>query len=633
MQDLILYNTIIQTEQKGVHMGTFCGWSGGHLSSDLSQQAISAMLTAKQETPPARSDSDCNDSGALGIREGLYASSYVKQHGIRAAIVGSPRWDDVNLSNIAAKQGAGACLIEAYRTFGKDLFSRLHGPFALAVLDGDKALVAIDRMGIHSLSYALEDGIFVFSTSTAGVVRHPRVQRRVHPQAIFNYLYFYDIPSPGTVFTGVEKLLPAQYVQFQQGRIEKGFYWQLDFDEHNQASFKRQQQSFLDLLRLAVAAAASQNGPIGTFLSGGTDSSTITGILAGLQDNPVDTYSIGFGARGFDEMEYARLAAERFGANAHEYYLKPDDILEAIPLIARSYDEPYANESAVPTFFCARQAAGDGVTTMLAGDGGDEIFGGNERYAKQMLFEHYARLPVLLRSQLIEPLANGIPGGDALWPVRKLRSYIRQASIPLPERMESYNFIYRQPLDEMFEADFLALINPELPKQMLQETYFRASSEHPINRMLHLDLKFTLADNDLRKVSRMCEAAGIRVRYPLLDETLVIFSAQLPRHYQVRGQQLRWFFKAALKDLLPRKIITKSKHGFGLPFGVWALSHAPLKELVDDTLNKFEHRGYLKRQYIHTIRRQHARDQSTYFGKMIWVMLMLEQWLETHDVD
>ena len=265
-------------------------------------------------------------------------------------------------------------------------------------------------------------------------------------------------------------------------------------------------------------ATASQDGSVATFLSGGTDSSTITGILAELQDNPVDSYSIGFGAEGFDEMEYARIAAKRFGATAHEYYLKPDDVLEAIPLIASTYDEPFANESAVPTYFCAKQAARDGVKIMLAGDGGDEIFGGNERYAKQMVFEHYGRLPVFLRNYLIEPVANGIPGGDTLLPIRKLRSYIRQASIPLPERMESYNFIYRQPLDEMFEAEFLASVNPEIPKEMLQDAYFRADSEHPVNRMLHLDLKFTLADNDLRKVSRMCEAAGIEVRYPLLDE-------------------------------------------------------------------------------------------------------------------
>jgi asparagine synthase (glutamine-hydrolysing) len=613
-------------------MGGFCGWSGKVLDLVLSQQTINSMLAECRGTATAESASDCDDTGALGICEGLYATSYFHQNGIKVAITGSPTWNDNELSETTKQLGIGTALIKAYRAYGKDLLSRLHGPFALAVVDSDRALVAIDRVGIHSLSYALQDGVFVFSTSTGSVVRHPRISRRIDPQAVFNYLYFHDIPSPGTIFTRVEKLLPAQFVQFRSGQLEKGFYWQIHYDDNNQTPFKTQQLQFQKILRQAVAAS-SRDGPIATFLSGGTDSSTVTGILAELQKKPVDAYSIGFGAKGFDEMEYARLAAQRFGATLHEYYLKPDDILEAIPLIASTYDEPFANDSAVPTYFCAKRAAEDGIKIMLAGDGGDEIFGGNERYAKQLVFEHYSRLPGFLRNHLIKPLANGIPGGDALLPIRKLKSYIRQASIPLPERMETYNFIYRQPLDEMFEPEFLASVNPEVPKEMLRDTYFRADSVFPLNRMLHLDMKFTLADDDLRKVSRMCEAAGIEVRYPLLDEALVNFSGQLPVNYKVRGQKLRWFFKRALKDFLPREIITKTKHGFGLPFGVWALTHAPLRELVANSLKKLEDRGYLRTSYIHNVRRQHAEEHSTYFGKMIWVMVMLEQWLDKHETD
>ena len=169
-----------------------------------------------------------------------------------------------------------------------------------------------------------------------------------------------------------------------------------------------------------------------------------------------------------------------------------------------------------------------------------------------------------------------------------------------------------------------------MPDTLLREVYFRTASSDPINRMMHLDLKFTLADNDLRKVSGMCEAAGVEVRYPLLDERLVEFSGELPPDYKVKGQQLRWFFKQSLRDLLPREIINKSKHGFGLPFGEWSLSHPPLRELVNDSLEQFSERGILRRSYILELQRQHKEIHPTYFGKMVWVILMLEQWLQAH---
>ena len=613
-------------------MGSFCGWSGKDLGPDMSQQAIAAMLSECSGAAHAESESRYDNTGGLAICTGLYATSFHEQDGISAAVVGSPVWDDRELADTAIKLGLAASLIRAYRNFGTDLLSRLHGPFSLVIMDGYEALIAIDRLGIHRLSYAFQNGTFIFATSTGSVVRHPKISTGIDPQAIFNYFYFHDIPSPGTFFSGVEKLLPAQYVHLHDGRLKKGFYWKLQYNDDNQTTFEIQQERFNGILRKAVAANA-HNAPIATFLSGGTDSSTITGVLAEIMKDPVNAYSIGFGAEGFDEMEYARVAAKQFGAITHEYYLKPDDILEAIPIISETYDEPFANDSAVPTYFCAKQAAGDGVAVILAGDGGDEIFGGNERYAKQMVFEHYGRIPEFARKHIIEPATFSFPGGDALLPVRKLKSYINQASIPLPERMESYNFVYRQTLDEMFEPEFLASVNPDIPKELLRDAYFRTASEHPVSRMLHLDLKFTLADNDLRKVSRMCEAAGIEVRYPLLDESLVEFSGQLPAHYKVKGNRTRWFFKQALKDFLPREIITKSKHGFGLPFGVWTLSHPPLREFVDNSLNKLEDCGYLRSAYIRNIRNQHAEDHPTYFGKMIWVMIMLEQWLATHSVN
>jgi len=280
----------------------------------------------------------------------------------------------------------------------------------------------------------------------------------------------------------------------------------------------------------------------------------------------------------------------------------------------------------VPAYFCAKLAAADGHKIMLAGDGGDEYFGGNARYAKQKVFEAYHKLPGFLRSGLIEPLAH-LPGMAALGPGRKLQSYLRQANMPLPERMESYNFLYRQPLNEMFTANFLAGIDAQQPHDWLKEVYDRADSQSYINRMLHLDIKFTLADNDLRKVAGMAEAAGVEVRYPLMDDAIIDFSGEIQPDWKVKGQYLRWFFKTALKGFLPDEIINKSKHGFGLPFGVWAREYTPLSERIEDRLSDLRKRDLLTPGYIDLLRHEHLSGHATYFGKMLWVMLCLEEWL------
>jgi asparagine synthase (glutamine-hydrolysing) len=295
--------------------------------------------------------------------------------------------------------------------------------------------------------------------------------------------------------------------------------------------------------------------------------------------------------------------------------------------VARADDEPFGNASAVPTYCCARLARADGIHVMLAGDGGDEIFGGNTRYAKQTLFEAYRLVPGPLRAGFVEPLL-GIPGLSRVPGVRKALSYVRQARVPLPDRLESYNFLVRERLAEILDGDFLSVISPEQPFEVMREVYERTASGSAVNRMMHLDLKQTLADNDLRKVTRMCSLAGIDVRYPLLDEEMVAFSGLVPSSQKVRGTRLRPFFKAALADLLPPEIIAKQKHGFGLPFGLWLRAHRGLRELAYDSLSDLGKRGFLRSSYIDGLLSRHATQDASYFGVMIWVLMMLEQWLQ-----
>ncbi len=553
----------------------------------------------------------------------------VSVHGagaISAALVGQARWEIPELQRQAEQTSLAASIIDAYRAYGPSFLGRLHGPFALSLVDtrDQVGLLAIDRLGIQTIAFAQTAKGIVFASDARAVVAHPDVDDTLSPQGIFNYLFFHMVPSPGSIFSGVEKLLPGQCVVSRLGHLERHFYWRLAYQDDGRDNIAGKAARFRSLLSDAVRTAADAS-QVGTFLSGGTDSSTVTGMLTQSLGRSVDTFSIGFDADGYDEMEYARVASRHFGTRPHEYYLTPSDVVAAIPKIAAAYDEPFGNASAIPAYYCAKRAHDAGINVMLAGDGGDEIFGGNARYAKQKVFELYWHLPAWARQGLIEPLSSALP---SVGPLRKAKSYVAQARIPLPDRLETYNFLRREPLDQILMPDFLARIQADQPGAMLREVYDRTESHSFINRMLHLDLKFTLADNDLRKVSRTCELAGIAVRYPLLDEALVAFSAELTPDEKVHGQYLRYFFKQALSDFLPREIIDKSKHGFGLPFGLWMQTHPELRALAGDSLASLRNRNIVRPEYINRLLDQHQSGHAAYFGVMIWVLMMLEQWLQ-----
>jgi asparagine synthase (glutamine-hydrolysing) len=301
--------------------------------------------------------------------------------------------------------------------------------------------------------------------------------------------------------------------------------------------------------------------------------------------------------------------------------------VEQVPRIAAAYDEPFGNSSALPTFCCARFAKSHGVDHLLAGDGGDELFGGNDRYVRQKVFEHYGRLPSWLRNALVQPLAERFDPDTSPLLLRKFSSYVRQARVPLPERYESWNMIYREGAAEVFDADLIATVDTAHHLRKMQATWDECPSDDLLDRMLWYDWKFTLADNDLRKVVRMCELADVRVSFPMLDEAVVDLSLQVPSSAKINGNELRSFFKSSVRDFLPREIIDKKKHGFGLPFGVWLKTHRPLQELVYDSLNDLKGRHLLNRKFIERVAEEHREGHASYYGYAIWDLMMLEQWL------
>ncbi|MDD5578646.1 MAG: asparagine synthase-related protein [Methylobacter sp.] len=560
--------------------------------------------------------------GGYGIRNvpAIYQSDQ-----LLIIIEGSPQWQDSSLAALADSHGAARALAEGFLRYGRSVIEKIRGPFAFALIAPETryALLAIDRIGIRPLAFKISDDLLVFGSQLDQITAHPGVKAETDPQAIFNYLYFHMVPSPGTVYKGISKLQPGEFLEFKNGQVTRDFYWQLPYEDSVLSKKELLTQLHLQLKQSVTECLPDRQ--TGTFLSGGLDSSTVTGIYQELTDYPVDAFSIGFDADGYDEMEYARATARHFKVNLHEYYVTPADVLKAIPSIAKTYDEPFGNASAIPAFYCAKFAQEQGMEQLLAGDGGDEIFAGNARYAKQKMFDLYRHIPGFGKS-LLEPLAFHLP------PLRKLKSYIEQAKIAMPDRMETYNFLHRTALTDVFSLDFIEQIDPEMPLRDLWQTYNRSSSNDLIKQMLFLDGKFTLADNDLRKVNRMGELAGIEVHYPMLQENLVEFAASIPSKWLMQGFELRSFYRQGMKNFLAKETLIKSKQGFGLPFGVWMSNNQELKQFAEANLAGIEKRGFLNPAYINNLIQLHQKGHASYYGVMIWLLIMLEQWLSSHNV-
>ncbi len=480
----------------------------------------------------------------------------------------------------------------------------------------------VDHFGIRTLCYRVVDGQLRFAARADELADSAT---EIDPQAIFDYLYFHVIPSPRTIYKGVYRLPPGHTASMQNGKVTVTQYWVPTFKEPSNESFDALKDEFKQLLQTAVASQLDGSKPA-CFLSGGTDSSTVAGMIGLASGKTAASYSIGFDAQGYDEMEYARLAARHFKTEHHEYYVTPDDLVRSIADVAASYDQPFGNSSALPSYYCAKMAQADGVSKILAGDGGDELFGGNTRYAKQKVFGWYGNVPSGLRNRLLEPVAS-LGFMDKIPLVRKAASYVNQAAVPMPERMMTYNLLFRLGVNEMLTPQLLAQIDQHDPDRQQRGVWAAAHTDSLVNRMLAFDWRYTLADCDLPKVIGTTALAGLEVGFPMLDDRLVEFSLKLPSRYKLKGFKLRWFFKEALRGFLPDEILVKKKQGFGLPFGVWANTHSALNKLATDSLHSLAQRGVVRTDFIQTLLKQRLPEHPGYYGEMVWILMMLELWL------
>lgn len=543
----------------------------------------------------------------------------------------------INRAELAAACGAATPLeivAALYRGHGPEGLARLHGEFCLAVLDtrAEQLVLASDRFATRPVYYAEQPGRVVFGSSLNRVAA--QVERTVDHQAILEYLLYGVVPSPRTPFAAVRKLPAGHLLIANRSGIRVHPYWDMAYPESRNgdaASWARQLRAEIESTVRRYVTAEEATGALGAFLSGGTDSSTVAGMMGAITREPTRTFSIGYVEKGYDELDYADIASRWFGTRQCALRLSPGDALDALPAIIAYYEEPFGNASALPTYCCAKLAREHGVTVLFAGDGGDELFAGNARYATDKIFALYQRLPGALRRAVMDPVLSALPDGIPV--LGRARRYVQRANIPNPRRMFSYDPLLSAPLTELLTEDFFATVATGEILATAEAHYSRpAPGTSELNRLLYVDLKLAIADDDVRKVSGMTELAGVQVRYPFLDAGLAEFSGRIPSGLKLRGFEKRYVFKQALADFLPPEVLKKPKHGFGAPVAVWMKNDPRWRSFIGDLLHdpRTRQRGYIKPTVLDDFWKRLDEKGAPFYGDSLWPWLMLELWHRKH---
>lgn len=602
-------------------------------------ELLEPMFAAVGVHEGASHATSAGSSIAIGARQLWQGQGVAYIPGIRIAVdadlyntselVAHLQCNGVDASNFSL----ALCLAHLYQLDGPDFLPRLHGAFSIALWDevNQRLLLAIDRLGVKNLYWSRENDRLLFATRLGSIRAVHESPLEMNPAALPQYFLFSMIPHPMTIYRGVEKLEPATCLIYEKAAIRKVRFWDLNYVESENGNEAHWAQEVQSAMRAAVHLHLDGCAPdnVGAYLSGGTDSSSVVAFM-NEHYQPVNTFSIFFGEAEYSEIGFARTTATHFRTRHFEKQISANDAFEAIPKIAEYYDEPFANSSAFGAYYCAAVAREMGVQTMLGGDGGDELFAGNSRYAEDKRFALYHSLPSRLRRGMIEPIARLLPENDGRLSLP--RKYVRRALIPNPRRIFSYNFLLNIPPEDVFEPDFLAAAQPDRWME-IADGHFRAPEVgSELNRLLYMDVKMILADNDLRKVTGTAEIAGVRVRYPLLDYQLAELASRIPSRLKLKGFEKRYIFKKAMQSILPQEILYKKKHGFGVPVSRWLLQDPQLNGLMKDLLGdaRTRQRGYFRPAFVDKVLRLHREDHVGFYGEVVWYLLALELWHRHH---
>jgi asparagine synthase (glutamine-hydrolysing) len=515
-------------------------------------------------------------------------------------------------------------IVHAYEEWGVEAFARLRGMFGLAIWDrrSRTLLLARDRVGIKPLHYAIVGGRLYFGSEIKSLLVAPDVPRDIHVAALDHYLSFLYTPGDQSIFKQVQKLAPGHLLIWQDGRARVSAYWSLPDEEAFQGSEADAVARLRDVLADSVRSHLMSDVPLGAFLSGGVDSSVVVALMAEAHGPGVKTFSIGFHESAYDELAFARQVAQRFDTEHHEFVVTPD-ALTILDRLVWHFDEPFADSSAIPTWYVS-QLAGEHVTVVLSGDGGDELFGGYDRYIphpRVAAFDRY--VPGVLR-----PMASF---AATWWPQDfKGGRFLRHVSADSPGRyIDSIRFFGAGDKARLLSPD-LADRHELLDCEARALCYFERTARLPwASRMMRFDTETYLPGDILTKVDRMSMAHSIESRVPFLDNDVLQFALTLPPHFKIKDGRRKHVLKEVAAQLLPREWVDRRKQGFGVPLGQW-LRH-DLRDCLTGTIlsRRALDRGYFQPRYVRRLVNEHL-DGKRDHAMLLWSLLIFERFLEVY---
>jgi asparagine synthase (glutamine-hydrolysing) len=610
-----------------------CGIYNGHDREPVSSALIERMVGLIAHRGPDERGTYVRGSVGLGVarlsivdREGGHQPLANETGDIRLALNGEI-WNYRQLRQELTAAGHrfvsesdSETVVHAYEEHGVEAFRRLHGMFAIAIWDArqQRIVLARDRMGKKPLYYTRAGGALVFGSEIKALLAHPHVRREVDAQAMVDYLSIRYVPAPATMFAGIAKIRPGHVILYERETLREERYWDYTFRPE-----RRPVEEDLEAIRSHVRRAVEErlmgDVPIGAMLSGGVDSSIVAGTMSALRGGKVKTFAVGFDQPGYDELPYARLAADHFGTDHHELVVRACDLARYWPILTWYRDEPVSEPSDLGVYLLSREAR-QHVTVVLSGEGGDEVFAGYPKYVLDWMAKYYRLLPAVVRRRAIAPWLERLP-----YSARKLQLAAGALSEPAPQRWVQWHGVFNASAKEALLADPVKVSVDMDASRHFRWWLDRNPQPDDLSSMLYLDTRMWLPDNVLMKGDKMTMAASLEQRMPLLDRRLVEYAATIPSARKIAGLRPKYLLKRAFADLLPASILRRPKMGYNVPTGIWF--RQDLRDVIAGLLcsNRTAGRGYLDRNVLEGLVGRHLAGRTNYQAQL-FTLASLELW-------